>query len=144
MLIRLFQQATRYSVGACRGHPFLRACANFSVSSPAKRLASSIWQPVAGPMALRVSAVGTSARMNRKTTTLAVRGLPASSVSDVRDDSPQHENPADVVVLGRVFDDDRQTWDLRAFAPASAGTAPIRNGVDDAPQAAPSDGQRGA
>ena len=42
LLIRLFQHATKYSVGACRVRLFLETCANFSVSSPAKRPVSSI------------------------------------------------------------------------------------------------------
>ena len=63
LLIRLFQHATKYSVGACRVRLFLETCANFSVSSPAKRPVSNIWPPVAGPMASRVGAAGTSAHM---------------------------------------------------------------------------------
>ena len=71
------------------------------------------------PMASRVGAAGTSAYAHDETTTLAVRRLPVSSVSDVRDDFAQHQNPIEVVVLGRVPDDDRQTWDLR--------NAPVRS-----------------
>ena len=41
LLVRLFQQATRYSVRACRGRLFLRICGNFRWGFPAKRLASS-------------------------------------------------------------------------------------------------------
>jgi len=69
-----------------------------------------------------VSALRAPARIcHDETTTLAVRRLPVSSVSDVRDDFAQHQNPTDVVVLGRVPDDDRQTWDLRALLQRQLG-----------------------
>jgi hypothetical protein len=63
MLIRLFQQDTRYGVRGCRARLFPGVCANFNSSSPAKRPARNIWLPVVGLMASRVRAAGSSARM---------------------------------------------------------------------------------
>jgi transposase-like protein len=46
------------------------------------------------------------------------------------------------MVLGCVPDDDGQAWRLGALDSAAARAAALRNSVDDAPQAAPGDGQR--
>ena len=51
MLIWLLQQAPIGSVEGCPDRRFLGPYANFKPISPAKRLASSTWRPVAGPMA---------------------------------------------------------------------------------------------
>jgi len=51
MLIRLFQQTARSSVGECLVRPFLGLFASFSFSSPAKRPAKSTWPRAAGPKA---------------------------------------------------------------------------------------------
>ncbi len=51
MLIRLFQQTARSSVGECLVRPFLGLFASFSFSSPAKRPAKSTWPRAAGPRA---------------------------------------------------------------------------------------------
>ena len=56
----------------------------------------------------------------------------------------QYEDPVDAVVLGHLLDDDRQACDLGAAAAAPTVAAPVRNGVDDAPQAAARDGECGA
>ena len=64
LLIRLFQQDTRYSVRAWRGQRFPVVCENSSGSSPAKRAVRSIWPPVVGLMDLSVRDVGTSVRMS--------------------------------------------------------------------------------
>lgn len=63
MLIRLFQQDTRYSVRAWRGLRFRVVCENSSGSLPTKRPVRSIWPPVVGLMDLSVRGVGTSVRM---------------------------------------------------------------------------------
>jgi hypothetical protein len=60
LLIRLFQQATRYSVGGWPVRSFLRTCASFSVSSRPRRPASSIWPRVAGRRVSAVRAADTS------------------------------------------------------------------------------------
>src|SRR6202158_739215 len=51
VLIWLLQQAPIGSVEGCPDRRFPRRCANFKPTSPAKRPASSIWPPVAGPLA---------------------------------------------------------------------------------------------
>jgi hypothetical protein len=64
MLIRLFQQDTRYSVRAWRGLRFPVVCENSSGSSAAKRPVRSIWPRVVGLMDLSVLDVGTNVRMS--------------------------------------------------------------------------------
>lgn len=64
MLIRLFQQDTRYSVRAWGGQRFPVVCENSSGSSPAKRPVRSIWLRVVGLMDLSVRGVGTSVHMS--------------------------------------------------------------------------------
>jgi hypothetical protein len=59
LLIRLLQQATRYSMRACHDRHFLRVCENFSFSSLPKRPAKIIWLPVAGLMVSPVLGAGT-------------------------------------------------------------------------------------
>jgi hypothetical protein len=59
LLIRLFQQATRYSVHGWPVRPFPRTCANFSVSSRPRRPANSIWPRVAGQRGSAVRDVAT-------------------------------------------------------------------------------------
>ena len=55
---------------------------------------------------LHLSSMRAPARLRpRISTALAMRGLPAPGVADGRDDSAQHEDPADALVLGGVFDD---------------------------------------
>ncbi len=56
---------------------------------------------------------------------VAVRLLPLTGVGDGRDRSPQLEDAAHDVVLGRVPDDDRQAWSL-GLAPAPARDRPLR------------------
>ena len=56
------------------------------------------------------------------TATLAVCRVSASGVADGRNDSSQHEDPADPLVLGRVSDDYRQARRLgAACSSASSG-----------------------
>jgi len=63
LLIRLFQQATRYSVGGWPGRPFPRTCASFNVSSRPRKPAKRIWRPVAGRMVSSVRGVDTGEPM---------------------------------------------------------------------------------
>ena len=65
LLIRLFQQTTSCSVGACRARHFQRICANSRRSSAVKRLAGNTWKPAAGRRVLRAHAAETEALMNR-------------------------------------------------------------------------------
>ena len=51
LLIWLLQQTPIGSVEGCPDRRFLRRYASFKPTSPVKRLASSAWRPVAGPMA---------------------------------------------------------------------------------------------
>ncbi len=51
LLIWLLQQTTIGSVKRCPDRRFLRRYASFKPTSPVRRLASSTWRPVDGPMA---------------------------------------------------------------------------------------------
>src|SRR6267143_842298 len=51
LLIWLLQQTTKGSVKRCPDRRFLRRYASFKPTSPVRRLASSTWRPVDGPMA---------------------------------------------------------------------------------------------
>src|SRR5260221_2215848 len=64
MLIRLFQQTPRGSVIGWLARRFPKPCANFSRSSPPKRLVESTWPPAAGRMVLCVLDAGTGVLMN--------------------------------------------------------------------------------
>src|SRR6266481_4191366 len=64
MLIRLFQQTPRGSVIGWLARRFPKPCANFSRTSPPKRLVESTWPPAAGRMVLCVLDAGTGVLMN--------------------------------------------------------------------------------
>ena len=64
MLIRLFQQTPRGSVIGWLVRRFPKPCANFSRTSPPKRLVESTWPPAAGRMVLCVLDAGTGVLMN--------------------------------------------------------------------------------
>src|SRR5437667_4772686 len=91
---------------------------------------------------LRLSPLRASAGLRDRESTLAVRRVPAPGIADGRHDSAQYKDAAHPMVLGRVPDDDRQAGRLGTLDPASARAAALRNGLDDAAQTAPSDGQR--
>ena len=64
LLIRLFQQATRGRVMACRAQRFRKTCINSSHSLPLRRRAKSICSPAVGRTALSVHDVGAEMLMN--------------------------------------------------------------------------------
>src|SRR5260370_42638299 len=64
MLIRLFQQTPRGSVIGWLARRFPKPCANFSRTSPPKRLVESTWPPAAGRLVLCVLDAGTGVLMN--------------------------------------------------------------------------------
>src|SRR6266852_5602382 len=106
MLIRLFQQTARSSVGECLVRPFLGLFASFSFSSPAKRPARSTWPPAAGPRA-------TSAPDARTIAVTRWWDEDAGSAPPVVTKCPRHrgpsftiQDPADPLVLGGLSDDD--------------------------------------
>jgi hypothetical protein len=61
--IRLFQQATSCSIGACHAHRFQKPCRNSSRGSLAKQLARSVWRSAAGPRASSAHGAGTRVLM---------------------------------------------------------------------------------
>ena len=97
LLIRLLQETPICSVRACRVRHSRPASSSFRGSSPTRRPAGSTWRRVAGRTAFTVRAAATA-------------GLPG--VVDSGHRVPPDKDPADGVVLGRIFDDDRQAGDL--------------------------------
>ena len=72
----------------------------------------------------------------------AVRLLPLSGLGDRRDGSAQLEDSAHDMVLGRLLDDNGQAWSLGLAVAAPARDRPLRDRMDDSPQAPSSDGKR--
>jgi hypothetical protein len=64
LLIRLFQQTPRGSVMWWLARRFRKPCANFSHSSPPKRLVKNTWPPAAGRMVLCVLDAETGVLIN--------------------------------------------------------------------------------
>jgi hypothetical protein len=142
LLIRLFQQATICSLKACGAPAVSEESARVSAPVRHRNGLSRLSGCLSVARWISVPALRTSASLSsRPSSTLAVRGVSASGFVDVRNDSAQHENPADALVLGRLFDDHRHARHLGARSPTPARAEPIRNSRDPAPQARARDGQ---
>lgn len=72
---------------------------------------------------------------------LAVRLLPLPGLGDSRDGLAQLEDSAHDMVLGRLLDDDGQAWSLGLAVAAPTWDRPLRDRMDDSPQAPASDGK---
>ena len=75
---------------------------------------------------------------------MAVRFLPLPGLGDGRDGSSQLQDAALDVVLGRLLDDDGQAWSLGLALAAPTRDRPLRDRMDDSPQASSSDGEHGS
>ena len=73
---------------------------------------------------------------------MAMRGVSIPGLVDGRYDSSQHQDAADGVVLGGLFDSHGHAGHVGAPVAAAARPSSVRNGLDAAAQAAARDGQR--
>jgi len=144
MLIRLFQHGAMGRV--------MRAQTPLShepsaLSGAVRHRRSVCGVPRCVPLAgrLRLPQVRSRARLRLgRLRSVAVCRLPLPGLADGRDSPSQLEDAAHDVVLGRLLDDDGQAWSLGPAPAAPARDRPLRNRMDDSPQASSSDGERGS